>query len=68
MPVLEQVTTERGKSLRNRVDNGPEFILRSLDLWAYCNGLKLDFSRLGRATNNAVIESSNGRLRDEFLN
>jgi putative transposase len=66
--VLEQVTTERGKPQSIRVDNGPEFISRSLDLWAYFNGVKLDFSRPGKPTDNAVIESFNGRLRDECLN
>ena len=50
-----------------RVDNGPEFISRSLDLWAYFNGVKLDLSRPGKPTDNAVIESFNGLLRDECL-
>jgi putative transposase len=66
--VLEQVTMHRGKPKTIRVDNGPEFISRSLDLWAYFNGVKLDFSRPGNPTDNAVIESFNGRLRDECLN
>jgi putative transposase len=66
--VLEQVTSHRGKPQSIRVDNGPEFISRSLDLWAYFNGVKLDFSRPGKPTDNAVIESFNGRLRDECLN
>jgi putative transposase len=34
-----------------------------LDLWAYFNGVKLDFSRPGKPTDNAVIESFNGRQR-----
>ena len=53
--VLEQVTAERGKPRSIRVDNGPEFISRSLDLWTYFNGVKLDFSRPGKPTDNAVI-------------
>jgi transposase InsO family protein len=36
-----------------------------LDLWAYFNGVKLDFSRPGKPTDNAFIESFNGRLRVE---
>ena len=52
--VLEQVTAQRGKPQSIRVDNGPEFISRSLDLWAYFNGVKLDFSRPGKPTDNAV--------------
>ena len=66
--VLEQVAAERGKPQSIRVDNGPEFISRSVDLWAYFNGVKLDFSRPGKPTDHAVIESFNGRLRDECLN
>ena len=66
--VLEQVTVQRGTPKSIRVDNGPEFISRSLDLWAYFNGVTLDFSRPGKPTDNAVIESFNGRLRDECLN
>jgi len=66
--VLEHVTAQRGKPQSIRVDNGPEFISKSLDLWACFNGVKLDFSRPGKPTDNAVIESFNGRLRDECLN
>ena len=51
-----------------RVDNGSEFISRDLDLWAYVNDVTLDFSRPGKPTDNAYIESFNGRLRDECLN
>ena len=32
------------------------------------SGVKLDFSRPGNPTDNAFIESFNGRLRDECLN
>ena len=38
--VLEQVTSQRGKPQSIRVDNGPEFVSQSLDLWAYFNGVK----------------------------
>jgi transposase InsO family protein len=49
-------------------DNGPEFISKPLDLWAYWNGVKLDFSRPGKPTDNAFIESFNGKFRQECLN
>ena len=68
MQILKGVASQRGKPQTIRVDNGPEFISRSLDLWAYFNGVKLDFSRPGKPTDNAFIESFNGRLRDECLN
>jgi putative transposase len=30
--------------------------------------VKLDYTRPGKPTDNGLIESFNGRLRDEFLN
>ena len=51
-----------------RVDNGPEFISKEIDLWAYAHGVDLDFSRPGKPTDNAFIESFNSRLRQECLN
>jgi putative transposase len=53
---------------RIRVDNGPEFISRDLDIWAYARGVVLDFSRPGKPTDNAYIESFNSRFRQECLN
>jgi putative transposase len=32
------------------------------------NKVTLDFSRLGKPTDNAFVEPFNGRLRDEYLN
>lgn len=51
-----------------RVDQGSEFISRDLDLWAYQRGVELDFSRPGKPTDNAFIESFNGKFRTECLN
>jgi putative transposase len=51
-----------------RVDNGPGFVSKELDLWAYLKGVTLDFSRPGKPTNNAFIESFNGKFRAECLN
>ena len=39
-----------------------------LDLWAYQNEVKIDFSRPGKPTDNGHIESFNGTFRDECLN
>ena len=50
-----------------RVDQGTEFVSRDLDLWAYANGVTLDFSRPGKPTDNAFIEAFNGRFRAECL-
>lgn len=58
----------RGTPKRIQVDNGSEFISLALDRWAYENSVTLDFSRPGKPTDNAFIESFNGSLRDECLN
>ena len=66
--ILEGVTKIHGFPKAIQVDNGPWFISKSLDWWAYWNKVKLDFSRPGTPTDNAFIESFNGRLRQECLN
>ncbi len=50
------------------MDNGPEFLGKALDEWAYRKGVKLNFIRPGKPIENAYAESFNGRLRDECLN
>jgi putative transposase len=57
-----------GKPKAIRVDQGIEFVSRDLDLWAYQRGVTLDFSRPGKPTDNAFIESFNGKFRAECLN
>ncbi len=66
--VLERVCAEVGYPVTIRVDQGSEFISRDLDLWAYTRGVTLDFSRPGKPTDNAFIESFNGKFRAECLN
>jgi len=53
---------------RSQVDNGSECISKVLDRWAYDQHVTLDFSRPGKPTDNAYIESFNGSFRDECLN
>jgi len=66
--VLERDVKEHGKPQTIQVDNGPEFISKDVDLWAYWNHVKLDFSRPGKPSDNAYIESFNARFRLECLN
>ncbi len=66
--VLERVGREAGFPQRIRVDQGSEFVSRALDLWAYQRNVTLDFSRPGKPTDNAFIESLNGKFRAECLN
>jgi putative transposase len=49
-------------------DNGSEFTSQAMDLWACRNGVKIDFSRPGKPTDNAFVESCNGTFRSECLN
>ena len=65
---LECITKANGFPKMIRVDNGPEFISKDLDFWAYWNKVKLDFIRPGKPTDNAYIESFNGKFRQECLN
>ena len=65
---LERVCSQTGYPKTIRVDQGTEFVSRDLDLWAFANGVTLDFSRPGKPTDNAFIEAFNGRLRSECLN
>jgi putative transposase len=66
--VLERLKVTHGVPKTIKVDNGSEFISKAMDAWAYHNSVKLDFSRPGKPTDNAFIESFNGRLRQECLN
>ena len=65
---LERVTDELGTPKTIRVDQGPELVSKALDPWAWLNGVILDFSRPGKPTDNAFIESFNGSFRAECLN
>ena len=42
METLERVTRVHGKPRTIRVAGGPEFIRKTLDLWAYLNGVSLE--------------------------
>lgn len=66
--VLDRVKEDGGCPQSIRVDIGPKFMSKSLDWWAYFNKVTLDFSRLGKPTDNAYIEPFNGRVRQECLN
>ena len=65
---LTRVAAQRKAPRRIYCDNGSEFSGRLVDLWTYGNKVTLEFSRPGKPTDNAFIESFNGSLRDECLN
>ena len=66
--VLERLAEFRGLPQSVTVDNGPEFISKALDEWAYRQQLQLRFIAPGKPTQNAYVESFNGKFRDECLN
>lgn len=66
--VLDQAAQFRGLPAAIRTDQGPEFTGRALDQWAYRHGVQLKLIAPGKPTQNAFIESFNGRFRDECLN
>lgn len=65
---MVRLVAQRGRPAAIKVDNGSEFAGKVMDRWAYENGVELDFSRRGTPTDNALVESFNGRLRQECLN
>ena len=66
--VLNKLVRLRGAPKYLFADNGAEFTGQLVDLWAYHHGTRIDFSRPGKPTDNAFIETFNGTLRDECLN
>ncbi len=66
--VLNRIAYKEGLPEVITIDNGPEFIGKALDAWAYQRGIHLRFIRPGKPVENAYIESFNGKFRDECLN
>jgi putative transposase len=65
--VLNRLVRFRGAPKALFCDNGAEFTGKMVDLWAYHNKVRMDFSKPATPTDNAHIESFNGSLRDECL-
>jgi len=66
--ILDQAAMFRGYPSAIRTDQGPEFTGKALDQWAYARGVQLKLIQPGTPTQNAYIESFNGKFRDECLN
>jgi putative transposase len=66
--VLNRIAYKEGLPEVITIDNGPEFIGKALDAWAYQRGIHLRFIRHGKPVESAYIESFNGKFRDECLN
>jgi putative transposase len=52
--VLERVAQERGLPEAIQVDNGPEFISRVVDQWAYASGVTLHFIDPSKPVQNDI--------------
>ena len=65
---LDAIITRRGRPATIVSDNGTE--LTSTAVLAWCQRTKIDWHYIapGKPTQNAFVESFNGRLRDELLN
>ena len=58
--VLQQISQERGAPQMLFCDNGSEFTSQVLDLWAYHNQVKIDFSRPGSRRTTPMWKASTG--------
>jgi putative transposase len=66
--VLDQAARLRGYPEAIRTDNGPEFTCRAFMAWMQARGVQHILIQPGKPTQNAYIESFNGKFRDECLN
>jgi len=66
--ILDRLAWPRGRPKIIRTDNGKEFTGKAMLTWAHERGVILRLIEPGKPTQNAYIESFNGRLRDECLN
>lgn len=65
---LDQIADERGKPDRIICDNGPEFTSKAMFFWSKESRVELGFIQPGKPTQNAFVESLNGKFRNECLN
>lgn len=66
---LTQLGEMRGKLPQQIIcDNGPEFTSKALFFWSRDNSTTLSFIQPGKPTQNAFVESLNGKFRNECLN
>ncbi len=66
--VLDVIGAARGFPQTIVMDNGTELTSLAMACWARDRKVRLHFIQPGKPTQNAFIESFNGRFRDECLN
>ena len=65
--ILLRLANERGAPRYLRSDNGPEFVSKALLRWATNESLSIALIDPGKPWQNGMVESFNGKLRDECL-
>jgi putative transposase len=65
--VLSRLISERGAPRYLRSDNGPEFVARALLKWIVEQGIETALIDPGKPWQNGMLESFNGKFRDECL-
>lgn len=65
---LDQLVEQRGQPDSITCDNGTEFTSKAMFFWSKASGTKLNFIQPGKPTQNAFVESLNGKFRDNCLN
>ncbi len=65
--VLSRLVSQRGAPHRLRSDNGPEFISKALLRGVAEQGLEVALIDPGKPWQNGMVESFNGKFRDECL-
>ena len=70
--VLDRLSRTHGLPQALVMNDGPEFTMKALAAWAKDSGVRLNFIRPGKPSENGYIESFtksfNGKVRDECLN
>ena len=64
---LDQLIEQRSAPDQITCDNGTEFTSKAMFFWQKESGVKLAFIQPGKPTQNAFVESLNGRFRRECL-
>lgn len=65
---LDRIIERRGKPMMIVSDNGTELTSHAILRWSQGSGVEWHYIAPGKPTQNAFVESFNGRLRDECLN
>ena len=64
---LDELGTTRSLPRTLVLDNGPQFTSKAMFFWAKRTGVRLHFIQPGKPTQNAFVESFNGKFREYCL-